>query len=392
MKGAESLRLTSGTLMLLISAGAFADSGDLLALNIGVIRKYDENISKVPANGSVGPVENDGSTSTQLNLSLNKQYSMQRLTLKIGLSDNRYDTLKDLNSLGENNSAAWQWQLTPYLSGDLTASHSKSQSDFADFRGSGQNISTVDSRHFGANWQLTGGWSLGAGVANTRNKNSQTFEQNPSSTQDIADANLTYKFPSGSSIALLSSNSRGDQSGAADPATLSDNRFRERHYDLRLNWPFSGVTTLSGGLGQVRRTQGAFSYTLFSGNAALNWAATGKTQFTLTLSRIPESWQQINSSYSIRDRAALAGSWSITPKVSMRANASWEERSFGGEIPGQPSNDRIDKTLLSSLGIDWAAYTKIRLGASISKERRRSTVDSNDYHSRAATLSANIEF
>ena len=381
--------------MLLISAGAFADSGDLLALNIGVIRKYDENISKVPANGSVGPVENDGSTATQLNLSLNKQYSMQRLTLKIGLSDNRYDSLKELNSLGENNSAAWQWQLTPHLTGDLTASHSKSQSDFADFRGSGQNISTVDSRHFGANWQLTGGWSLGAGIANTKSINSQPFQENPGSEQRIVDANLTYKFASGSSIALLISNSRGEQSGAADPVTLSDNRFRERRYDLRLNWPFSGVTTLSGGLGQVRRTHDHFSvrdYTEYNGNAIVSWAPTGKTQFTLTRSRTAENWQESNSSFSIRDLTGLVASWSITPKVSMRAKADWTARSFGGDIPGQPSNDRIDKTLSSSLGIDWAVYTKIKLGALISEDRRRSTVDTNDYRSRTATLSANIEF
>lgn len=381
--------------MLSTSTGVFGDSGDLLALNVGVVRRHDENLFKVPSDGSVGVVANDRSTTTQLNLSLNKQYSLQRLTLKIGLSDNSYDTFKGLDSLDENNSAAWQWQLSPYLTGNLSTSHSTAQSDFADFRGGGQNIRTTDSRRFDANWQVTGGWSLGAGVAKSRSKTSQPFREDPGSDRRIVDANLTYKFASGSSIALLSSNSRGERSGAADPVALSDNRFQERRHDLKLDWPFSGLARLSGGLGQVRRTHDIFSvrdYTLYDGNVVLGWTPTGKTQFTLTRSRIGESWQESNSSFSIRNLTGLGASWAATPKVSLRANVNWTERSFGGDIPGQPSNDRIDKMLTSSLGIDWAAHTKIRLGALISMEKRRSTVAIQDYRSRTATLSANIEF
>jgi exopolysaccharide biosynthesis operon protein EpsL len=395
MKGADTLRLAAGTLILLSSTGVLADSGDLLALNVSVSKKHDENLFKRPRDGSLGNLDSDTSTSTQVGLSLNKQYSLQRIAIKVGLTDNRYQTFKALDGRNENHSASWQWQFTPRLTGNLSATRSQAQSDFADFRGSGQNIRSTDSRRFDANWQVAGGWSLGAGVANTKSRNSQPFQEDPGSEQRIVDANLTYKFASGTSLALLSSNSRGEQGGTANPLTLSDNRFRERRHDLKLNWPFSGVTTLSGGLGQVRRIHDNFSvrdYTEYNGNAVVSWAPTGKTQFTLTRSRTAENWQQPNSSFSIRDLTALGASWAATPKVSMRANVNWTERSFGGDIPGQPSNNRIDKMLTSSLGIDWAAYRNITLGASISDERRRSTVASTDYRSRMATLNANIEF
>jgi exopolysaccharide biosynthesis operon protein EpsL len=395
MKGAKSIRLSVGALTLLAVASCFADSGDLLALNIGLTRDQDNNLFRRPENGSLGPIASDQITTTRLDLSLNKQYSLQRLKLKLGLTDNRYETFKALNSLNENFSADWQWQATSKISGNLSSSRSQSQTDFADFRGGGQNIRTTETKRLDSNWQATGGWSLGAGVSRTGAINSQTFQQDSSSEQSIVDGNLTYRFASGRSLALLVSNSRGKTPGVADPVTLSDNRFSVRQHDLKLNWPISGVTTLSGGVGQVRRTHDNFSvrdYFGINGNAVVNWAPTGKTQFTLTRSRAVESWQESNSSFAVRNLTGFAASWLATPKVSIRANANWTERRFGGDIPGQPINDRIDKILSTSLGIDWTAHNKIRLGAMVINERRDSTLASTDYRSRRATLTANIEF
>jgi exopolysaccharide biosynthesis operon protein EpsL len=395
MKGARSIRLSVGALTLLAVASCFADSGDLLALNIGVTRDQDNNLFRRPENGSLGPIASDQITTTRLDLSLNKQYSLQRLKLKLGLADNRYETFKALNSLNENFSADWQWQVTSKISGNLSSSRSQSQSDFADFRGGGQNIRTTDTKRLDGNWQATGGWSLGAGVSRTRAINSQTFQQDSSSEQSIVDGNLTYKFASGRSIAFLVSNSRGEQPSIADPLTLSDNRFRVLQQDLKLNWPVSGVTTLSGGLGQVRRKHDNFSVRDYSGinyNGSVNWNPTGKTQITLMRSRSVENWQETNSSFSIRDLTGIIASWMATPKISIRAKTDWTKRSFGGEVPGQPINDRIDKMLSASLGVDWTVHSKIRFGASISNERRDSTLVNTDYRSNKATLTANIEF
>jgi exopolysaccharide biosynthesis operon protein EpsL len=395
MKGTKSIRLSVGVLTLLVVTNGIADSGDLLTLNIGLTAAQDDNLFRRPANGSLGPIDSDAFTTTRFDFSLNKQYSLQRLMLKIGLAENRYQSFKVLNSLNESFSADWQWQVTPRISGNLTTSRSQSQSDFADFRGSGQNHRTTDTKRLDGNWQATGGWSLGAGVSRTKAINSQTFQQDASSEQSILDANLSYKFASGRSIALLVSSSRGEQPGIADPVTLSDNRFRVRQYDLKFSWPISGLTSLTGGVGQVRRTHDNFSvrdYSGINGNAVVNWDPTGKTQFILTRSRSVDSWQESNSSFSVRDFTGVSVSWAATPKVSLRVSANWTERSFGGDIPSQPVNDRIDKTLLTSLGIDWVAHNKIRVGATISNDRRDSSIVSTDYRSRKATLTANVEF
>jgi exopolysaccharide biosynthesis operon protein EpsL len=394
MKGAESIRLAVGALMLLAMAKGFADSGDLLALNINLTRDHDDNLFRRPADGTLGPIVTDAITSTRFDLSLNKQYSLQRLMLKVGLTENRYETFKALNSLNENLSAEWQWQVTPKVSGSISAIRSQAQSDFADFRGNGQNIRTTDTKRIDGNWQVAGGWIVGAGFSRTSAINSQSFQQESSNEQSILNGNLTYKFASGSSIALLSSNSRGEQPGDANPVTLSDNRFRIHKYDLNLVWPISGLTTLSGGVGQVQRVHDNFSvrdFTGFNGNAMLAYAITAKSRLTLTGSRVTDSWHELNSSYSIRNLIGLAASLTVTPKVSTRANVSWTKQSFGGDIPGQPTNQRIDNARSTSLGIDWAAHTKIRLGASIGEERRNSTLVGNDYLTRKVTFTANIE-
>jgi exopolysaccharide biosynthesis operon protein EpsL len=395
MTGTKSIRLSVGALALLAATNGLADSGDALALNIGLTRDQDNNLFRRPANGNFGPIVSDGITTTRFDFSLNQQYSLQRLLLKIGLADTRYETFKALNSLNENFSAEWQWQVTPRVSGNISTSRNAAQSDFADFRGGGQNIRTTDTRRLDGNWQATGGWSLGAGVSQIRAINSQTFQQDSSSEQSSFDGNLTYKFASGRSIALLISNSRGEQPGIADPVTLNDNRFRVHQQDLKLNWPISGVTTLSGGVGQVRRTHDNFSIRDFSGingNAIVNWAPTGKTQFTLTRSRAVENWQESNSSFSVRDLTGIAASWATTPKISIRGNVNLTERRFGGDIPGQPINNRIDRTLSASLGIDWVAHNKLKLGATINEEQRDSTLANTDYRSRKTTLTATIDF
>jgi exopolysaccharide biosynthesis operon protein EpsL len=395
MKGIESIRLTVGTLMLLATNVAIGDSGDLLALNVGVSKKHDENLFKRPADGSQGTLDSDTSTSTQVELSLNKQYSLQRIAIKFGLTDNRYQTFKALDGRNENHSAAWQWQFTPQLTGNLSATRSQAQSDFADFRGGGQNIRTTDTRRLDGNWLIMGGWSAGAGASNTKSLNSQTFQQDSSSDQRIADANLTYKFASGSSIALLTSLSRGEQQRAADPVALRDNRFQERHVDIKLNWPITGKTTLAGGVGTVRRTHNTFGARDFSGangDASLNWAATTETRFTLTRSRSTESWEEINSNFSIRDLTGLSASWTITPKLSVTGSINLTRRSFGGDIPGQPQNSRLDRSQTRSLGINWTPYTKIKLGASISDDQRESTLINTDYRSKTAMVTGSVEF
>lgn len=381
--------------MLFAVAGAFGDSGDLLTISASVNRKHDDNLFKRPSDGSLGAVAGDGSTTSRLDVSLHKQFSLQSVALTVGLTDNRYDSFKALNSVNDNYSMAWQWQFTPHLTGTLSATRSQAQSDFADFRGSGQNIRTAETRRFDENWRIMGGWSLGVGASHTKSMNSQTFQQEDSNEQRIADGNLSYSFASGSSITLLTSISRAEQQRALNPASLSDNRFRERRDDVKLNWPITGKTTVTGGIGQVRRMHNTFSvrdYAGLNGNARVSWAATAKTQFTLTRSRSTESWEEINSTHSIRDLFGLAALWTITPKLSLNANLAQTRRSFGGDIPGQPSNDRFDKTLTRSIGTDWAPYTKIKLGASISDERRDSTLVGTDYRSRAATINTNIEF
>jgi exopolysaccharide biosynthesis operon protein EpsL len=395
MKGVLLLRLVAGTLVFLTSAGAFGDSGDLLALSVGVSKKHDENLFKRPGGGSLGNLDSDTSTSTQVGLSLNKQYSLQRISINFGLTDNRYQTFKALDGRNENHSASWQWQFTPHLTGNLSATRSQAQSDFADFRGSGQNIRTTDTRRLDGNWLLASGWSLGIGASNTKSSNSQTFLQDVGSEQRILDATLAYKFRSGSSITLLTSGSRGDQDRAVDPLTLSDNRFRERSRNLKFNWPITGRTTVSGGLGQVSRIQGSLGARNFTGtnrDGSLSWQATTKTQVTFTNSRSIESWEEANSSFSTRNQTGLSASWMVTPKVSLTASLNQTRRSFGGEIAGQPANSRLDRSQTRSVGINWTPHTKIKLGASISDDRRESTLINTDYYSKTIMATGSMEF
>lgn len=395
MTGYGKLRFCAWIAALSLATEVLADSGDLIALNVGVSTRHDENLFKRPADGSLGAIESDRSTTTQLNATLNKQISLQRFVVQIGLTDVRYNALEALNSLNQNHSAVWQWQVSPHLTGNVSSSRSQAQTDFADFRGNVQNIRTTDSRRFDGKWLVAGGWSLGVGFSNTKSTNSQTFLEDSSSEQRSVDGTIAYAFASGSSLAIQVTNSRGEQPRAIDPIALTDNAFREIHRDLTLNWPISSKFVLAGKVGTVRRIHNSFSardFAAHNGSATLNWEATPKTRISIARSRSVESWEEVNSNFSQRDLTSATALWSITPKISFSARIDSTTRSFGGDIPGLLPNNRLDKSMTRSIEFNWTPRNKIRLGASVSDDRRDSTLAGAGYHSRTANISANVEF
>jgi hypothetical protein len=82
----------------------------------------------------------------------------------------------------------------------------------------------------------------------------------------------------------------------------------------------------------------------------------------------------------------------VTPKVSLTASLNQTRRSFGGEIAGQPANSRLDRSQTRSVGINWTPHTKIKLGASISDDRRESTLINTDYYSKTIMATGSMEF
>lgn len=374
---------------------AHADGQDLLSLNAVISRTYFENLFKRPSDGSAGIVSSDYLTTTQVNITARKLISLQKFELTAALVDNSYRNFATLDSQNNNYNAAWNWQFTPRLTGILSSSRQQSQTDFADFRGAGQNLRTSDSQKANAEWNFMGGWFLGAGLTDTTQTNSQPFVEDAGNKQQATDILVRYAFPSGTSMSMTHSVSKGDYSREPDAVTLSDSRFSDTRDDFNLTWPVTGKVQLTAGIGRIARKNEHFSirdYAARNGNVKVVWAATGKTSVTLTRARSTDSWQDNSSSFSVRDSTSLSGNLQLAAKLSLGASVARETRTYGGFALVPAAFDRIDKTGSESLSLNWSLLRSLTLMASFQQSRRNSTRAGNNFSDRTATVSATATF
>ena len=381
-------------LLYLLSTVASADAGDLISATIGVNRSHLDNIFKRPSDGSRGIVASDRLTTKQLGLSIKKAISLQSFELGATLTDNRYEQQQGLDSRNTGYNVAWRWQLSPYLNGALSATRQQAQTDFADFRGTGQNLRTTDTRRASVDFKVGGGWVIGVGATKTIQSNSQAFNQDPGSDQDAGDISLRYGFKSGASIALTASRSRGDYHRSPDPITQSDSRFTELRKQLQLELPLTEKLRASLGLGNLERANENFSVRDFRGrnhNVSLSWALTQKLNLTLVQSTASESWQDNAGSFSVRDSSSLGASWTVLPKVTVRARHDRENRSFDGFALVPAAVGQVEQSKKSSFSVDWAARNNFSISLTAQGSRRNSNAAGLDYRDRTTTLGASFQ-
>jgi exopolysaccharide biosynthesis operon protein EpsL len=394
MKGLDLARLLLGLLMF-VAVGASGATNDVITITAGITELRDDNVFRRPSDGSFGVAAGDRVTTTQIGFAIRKPISLQTFELSATTSDNRHESFTALNSRNDSYLAAWRWQMTPHLTGDLSSDRQQSQTDFADFRGTGQNLRTTENRRFDAYWNFLGGWTLGAGATEAKTTNSQPFLQDPGNDQRIADVTLKYSFSSGTLLTLSSSKNNSDYHRQADPATYSDSKSTDRRDELRLDWSMTRKTRLAANYGRVSRKHENFSvrdYAGHTGAVSISWAATGKTNFTFSHANATESWEDSFSSFAIRKTTSLSGDLQASAKILFRASIDRETRAFDGFGVIPLAYSRFDKTGRESVSLNWAALKNQTISGSIQKSRRRSKSPGFDYDARLATVSATASF
>ncbi len=378
-------------LLLCAMTSVAADSGDLLSVNAGITKTQDDNLFKRPSDGSFGSISNDRLTTSRVGIKAQKAISLQSFEFSATLVDISYEQLRSLNSQNNNFSAAWHWQITPYLTGNVSSTRQQTQSDFADFRGTGQNQRTSETRGINAKLNVSGRWTLGLGTTSTSQANSQDFVQDPGSDQVSTDISLNYAFPSGKSLAFTRTTSRGDYKGGT--ALVGNNSFTERRNDVNFGWPFTGKTKFSANLGRVSRkteNSNARDFNGSNGGLIVSWTPSGKTSISFGKTRATEAWQDVSSSSVVRDGTSLSGNWQATPKLNVRATVSRQKQDYGAG--STTSNGRIDKIGSELVAVEWSALRNVTVSASATKSRRSSTASGFDYDSKITTISASVSF
>jgi len=377
--------------VLLTSVNVSADEKDPINLIAGVSKKYDSNIFLLPKSELSETIN-----SAYAGISLNKQYAQQRFKFDYKITAYRYQNFDYLNFNANEYNAAWFWALTPYLTGSVSTDRTQSAYGFLDIKDTGRpNISTRDSRNFNVDWSAYNSWHLLAGYANSRNLNTQNFQADRGYQQDTINLGMRYYYPSGSAMTFMQYYRKGVFANSGlDPVNFLDNGFSEREDEAQLAWKLTGKSNLNLRAALVSREYDHFNqrdYSGMVGSASYTWTPTGRLYLSLSAASDLSSFQTINSNFTRTDTLRIAPTYVLSEKVTVSGSASVIERSFigGGVIP---SSNRQDRSVISSLNVNWTPLRSVTLGANLNHNRRNSNVSNLNFSDTTVGLSANLFF
>ena len=384
-------------------ASARAAEGDTLTLAVGVAYQHDDNLFRLADDADTGVLlgrstRADDITTTTVGITVDKSYSLQRFVVDANLVETRHRNFDYLDFTARNYGAAWYWSVTPSLHGKLASERTESLNNFIDYSGYDTRNLRTDERHsFDAEYELSGGWRLLGGVAQTTRTNSKLFSQEDDNRLRTVETGVRYDFRSGTQLSLITRHGRGDYFNQDEPivATLKDKRFEQRENTLRLNWLLSEKTTLDMRVAHLERTHANFDDRDFAGqlgSIGLNWQPTAKTALLTSLGRELSSYQSQTSSSIRTDRLTLVPTWQMTAKTTLRGRLSYARRHFLGSVVDSPLNGRFDTQRSALIAIDWRPLSALALSATLQNERRSSSQAGNDYDSTMAGVSAQYAF
>ena len=399
-----------GLLGMALGTAARADAEDPFNVLVGASLTHDDNLFRLASSTDPQLVlgqssQSDWITTASLGLRIDKPWSLQRLQLDATATHYRYRNFSYLNFDGFDYRAAWLWELTPRLTGRLTADREESLNSYSDYRSSYtvRNTRTSENRHFDADWWLHGSWHVLGGVAEYQQRNGQLYAADSGYRLLSAEAGGKYVAESGSSVSLLGRNGRGDYLDRnVGPTSLYDNRFDQHEAEVRAIWLVSGKSTLDSRIAHVERKYehlGNLDYSGTTGRLDYRWTPTGKLQVAVVAARDISSYQEYipgiyNSSYYVADSLSIAPIWAVGAKTSLRLKYDQSQRNFHGELsPGSAATQqRTDKPRTLLLGLDWAPTRTLSLSGSLQWDRRSSSITGLDYNEASAAFTAQLVF
>lgn len=381
-----------------VGGTALADPEDPLRLTVGSAIRHDDNLFRLPANAAetIGqPKASDRVVAASVGLQWRKQYSLQAFELDATASRYRHDRYSFLDFSAQDYRGQWRWQWTPRLTGSLLFDRQQTLASFADYRSfSGRNLRTIENQGGDADWWLHGSWHLLAGVRETRVRNEQQNRAEDDYRLRSFEAGGKYLAESGAALTLVARDSRGEYSRDIDSAAFLSNRFSQSEQEVRVAWPLSGKSSLSGRLAHVSRRHESMpqrDYAGTTGRLDYLWLPSGKLELKLATARDIASYQDAFGSYYVNDSVAASPAWLLDSRLTVRGRIETSRRSFRG-APAPVDSVREDHGRQAQIGVDWTPTRAWLVSGVLRQEQRKSSHADLEYRATTAGISAQWTF
>jgi exopolysaccharide biosynthesis operon protein EpsL len=389
--------LLAAALAPLPAAALFKDRVEVFAAeNI----TYDSNVFRLSpgvdpraALGEDG--RSDWNSSTQLGLSLDAPYSLQRFQASYTWFANRYDRFKELDFNGHTARAAWLWSVTPHLTGDVGYTDSQTLANFANKLFSRQRDILRTKQGFAdAVWFPVASWRLHAGAASVDQRHDDPTQRFNDIETATGVAGVSYVTAADDRLGVEARVERGRSPHDELRGTNLDPGYHQDSVGIVGHWIASGHSTIDGRVDYVRRDYDQPISRDFNGPTARlahTWAPTGKLTIVSSIYRDIGPIADVQSGALVLIKgAAVKPSWALSDKITITGDAEynvWDYRNdvlFGG--------DYSHRVRTFGVGLSYRPTRKILLQGGYAHEMRTSTVPLADYKDDTANILARISF
>lgn len=381
-----------------LTTPALAKEGDTFRPFVSYTRHYDSNLFRLAESEyALVPQRSDQYGVLGAGLNVDWQPGRQRIAASASKNQVRFARNSQLDYDGSDYQLKWSWQLGNRWSGQAGATESVTQSSFSDLAGLRiNNQITRDSRFASADWQLHPRWHVGLGVAAVSSTNS-TVQRAPLDYEDQSvSATLGYATPKGSKLRGEIRRAEGEYPNRLSGVSV-DRAYTQTEYNLLGDWNVSGKLVTHAKAGYVKRENDTLAQRDFSGVAgrlSADYFPTGKTALNWAIYREIANSDDLNATYQVNTGTSLGAAWRATGKITLRADVTFENRSFQGDtglvVTGLQQRD--EDTLGGSLSMRYAPVRMAIVDVGLQAGRRDSNMTANDYKFHGAFVSVRADF
>lgn len=389
------LPLTGLALGMLLVMPALAKEGDTFRPFVSYARYYDSNLYRLAESEySLVPQLSDQYGVLSAGVNVNWKPGRQQILASASKNQVRFARNTQLDYDGSDYQLKWNWRLGNHWSGQVGATESVTQSSFSDVGIQFNNQVTRENQFANADWQFHPRWNVGLGAATNTATNS-TYPQSLTDYEDTSvSAALGYATPKGSKLRGEFRRVKGEFPNRRLPSSSVDPRYTLTEYNLLGDWNMSGKLISRAKIGYVQRENDTLSQRDFSGLAgrlSADYFPSGKTMLNWAIYREIANSDDLNATYQLSSGTSLGAAWLATSKITLRANATYENRSFQGD-PGGGGLQRDEDTLSGSLSLSYAPVRMATIDIGLQAGRRDSNMSVNDYTFHSVFLSLRADF
>lgn len=364
---------------------------------------HEDNLLRL-SDGDLGRVPNGGSDNLRTvaaGVSLERPIGRQLLTGSARVSRVSFDEFSQFDYNGSDGALDLAWVVGNRWNGHVGATYNKTLTPFNDYHSDQRNLRTQRRFYGDAAYTFHPSWRLVASYSNTDFKYDLNEQRFNNRSETLTAAGFDYLASSGSTFGLQFRHLKGEYANQGQlGGVLFDNNYTQDEQKLNINWsatPTTRVLFLGGFVQRKHDFMSSRDDNGTNGRLIVNWDARERLRFTGQLWREFTATEGSIINSALNTGASVTGTWDVTSKISLDAQAKNERRKFDtltGNNIGLPPGSLTDTTRSMSTGVTYRPRPTIELAVRVFRDSRTGSpaAGTNSFTANGASFTASAQF